>query len=76
MNGGPTWERLSGPEILRGLPRTAMNSTGVAITPSDPNIVDMISETKDDLELWRSDDADKSWRTVNRNPNINCLPSY
>jgi len=76
VNGGTTWKCLSGPEILRGLPRTAMDRIGVAITPSNPNIVYVISETKDDSELWRSDDAGKSWLTVNHNPNINFLPYY
>ena len=76
MNGGTTWERLSGPEALRGGPRTAMDRIGVAVTPSDPDIVCMISETQDDSELWRSDDAGKSWLTVNHNPNINFLPYY
>jgi photosystem II stability/assembly factor-like uncharacterized protein len=76
VNGGTTWERLSGPDILRGLPRTAMDRIGVAVAPSDPNIVYVISETKDEGELWRSDDAGKSWRTVNRDPNINFRPFY
>ena len=76
MNGGTTWERLSGPEILRGLPRTAMSRTGVAVTPSDPNLVYVISETNDEGEPWRSDDAGNSWRTVNLDPNINVRPLY
>jgi len=76
VNGGTTWERLSGPDILRGLPRTAMDRIGVAVAPSDPDIVYVISETKDEGELWRSDDAGKSWRTVNRDPNINFRPFY
>ena len=76
VNGGTTWERLSGPDILRGLPRTAMDRIGVAVAPSDPNIVYVLSETKDEGELWRTDDAGKSWRTVNRDPNINFRPFY
>jgi photosystem II stability/assembly factor-like uncharacterized protein len=76
VNGGTTWERLSGPDILRGLPRKAMDRIGVAVAPSDPNIVYVISETKDEGELWRSDDAGRSWRTVNRDPNINFRPFY
>ena len=76
VNGGTTWERLSGPNLLRGLPRTAMDRIGIAVAPSEPNIVYVISETKDEGELWRSDDAGKSWRTVNRDPNINFRPFY
>ena len=76
VNGGQTWERLSGPDKLNGLPRKAMDRIGVAVAPSDPDIVYVISETKDEGELWRSDDAGRTWRTVNRDPNINFRPFY
>ncbi len=76
VNGGTTWERLSGPDRLLGLPRKAMDRIGVAVAPSDPNIVYVLSETKDEGELWRSDDAGRTWRTVNRDPNINFRPFY
>ena len=76
VNGGASWERLSGPDKMRGLPRKAMDRIGVAVAPSDPNIVYAISETKDEGELWRTDDAGQTWRTVNRDPNINFRPFY
>lgn len=76
VDGGATWEALSGPDKYRGLPRKAMDRIGVAVAPSNPNIVYVISETKDEGELWRSDDAGKSWVTVNRDPNINFRPFY
>jgi photosystem II stability/assembly factor-like uncharacterized protein len=76
VNGGTTWERLSGPDRLLGLPKKAMDRIGVAVAPSDPSIVYVISETKDEGELWRSDDAGRTWRTVNRDPNINFRPFY
>ena len=76
VNGGATWERLSGADRLLGLPRKAMDRIGVAVAPSDPGIVYVISETTDEGELWRSDDAGKSWRTVSRDPNINFRPFY
>ena len=76
VNGGASWERLSGPDKVNGLPRTAMDRIGVAVAPSDPNIVYVLSETKTEGELWRSDNAGKSWRTVNRDPNINFRPFY
>jgi len=76
VNGGASWERLSGADKLRGLPRKAMDRIGVAVAPSDPNIVYVVSETKDEGELWRTDDAGQSWRTVNRDPNINFRPFY
>ena len=53
-----------------------MDRIGVAVAPSDPNIVYVLSETKTEGELWRSDDAGAPWRTVNRDPNINFRPFY
>ncbi|HEU4994713.1 MAG TPA: hypothetical protein VFT29_07830, partial [Gemmatimonadaceae bacterium] len=76
VNGGETWERLSGPDRSLGLPKRAMDRIGVAVAPSDPNIVYVVSETKDEGELWRSDDAGEHWRTVSRDPNINFRPFY
>ncbi|MHB1096450.1 MAG: WD40/YVTN/BNR-like repeat-containing protein [Gemmatimonadaceae bacterium] len=76
VNGGATWERLSGPDKYLGLPRKAMDRIGIAVAPSDPNIVYVISETKDEGQLWRTDDAGQSWRTVNSDRNISFRPFY
>lgn len=76
VNGGASWERLSGPDKFLGLPRKAMDRIGVAVAPSDPNIVYVISETKDEGQLWRTDDAGKSWRTVSSDRNISFRPFY
>ena len=76
VNGGASWTKLSGPDQANGLPKTPMDRIGVAVAPSDPDIVYVISETKDEGELWRSDDGGKTWRTVNRDPNINFRPFY
>ena len=76
VNGGDTWERLSGKDQERGLPKTDMDRIGIAVAPSDPSIVYVISETKTEGELWRSDDGGDHWRTVNRDPNINFRPFY
>ena len=76
VNGGDTWERLSGKDRDIGLPKGDMDRIGVAVAPSDPNIVYVLSETKTEGELWRSDDAGAHWRTVNRDPNINFRPFY
>ena len=76
VNGGDTWERLSGKDREKGLPKTDMDRIGVAVAPSDPDIVYVISETLDEGELWRSDDAGAHWRVVSRDPNINFRPFY
>ncbi|HEX7939362.1 MAG TPA: glycosyl hydrolase, partial [Gemmatimonadaceae bacterium] len=35
VNGGDTWERLSGPDRNHGLPKKAMDRIGVAVAPSN-----------------------------------------
>ena len=39
FDGGATWTRLSGPDATRGLPKGLMDRIGIAVAPSDPNIV-------------------------------------
>ncbi|MDB4899142.1 MAG: BNR/Asp-box repeat protein [Gemmatimonadetes bacterium] len=76
VDGGASWERLSGNDRNRGLPLKEMDRIGVAVAPSDPSIVYVVSETKDEGELWRSDDGGDRWRMVNKDPNINFRPFY
>ncbi|HEY4955681.1 MAG TPA: hypothetical protein VII02_12440 [Gemmatimonadaceae bacterium] len=75
-DGGSTWERLSGKDRERGLPKNEMDRIGLAVAPSNPDVVYVVSETKSEGELWRTEDAGKSWRVVNRDPNINFRPFY
>jgi photosystem II stability/assembly factor-like uncharacterized protein len=75
-DGGATWDRLSGPDQSRGLPKGLMDRIGVAVSRSSPNVVYVVSETKDEGELWRTDDAGATWRMVSRDPNINFRPFY
>jgi photosystem II stability/assembly factor-like uncharacterized protein len=76
VDGGNTWERLSGKDRDRGLPKGDMDRIGIAVAPSDPGVVYVVSETKTEGELWRSDDGGDHWRMVNRDPNINFRPFY
>ncbi|HEX8942168.1 MAG TPA: hypothetical protein VF785_03460 [Gemmatimonadaceae bacterium] len=76
VDGGNSWERLSGKDRERGLPKAEMDRIGIAVAPSDPSVVYVVSETKTEGELWRSDDAGDHWRMVNRDPNINFRPFY
>ena len=39
VDGGETWERLSGKDRDRGLPKGDMDRIGIAVAPSDPNVV-------------------------------------
>jgi photosystem II stability/assembly factor-like uncharacterized protein len=75
-DGGASWTRLSGPDADRGLPKGLMDRIGVAVSRSSPNVVYVISETIDEGELWRSDDAGRSWQMVSRDRNINFRPFY
>ncbi len=70
-DGGDTWEKLT-----QGLPKTPMDRIGVAVAPGNPNIVYMITETKTEGNLFRSDDRGDTWRMVANNPNINFRPFY
>jgi photosystem II stability/assembly factor-like uncharacterized protein len=76
VDGGNTWERLSGKDRDRGLPKGEMDRIGIAVSASDPDVVYVVSETKTEGELWRSDDGGDHWRVVNRDPNINFRPFY
>ncbi len=70
-DGGETWKKLS-----NGLPKTDMDRIGVAVAPSNPNIVYIVTETKTEGVLFRSEDRGESWRAVNFDPNINFRPFY
>ncbi|MDP7161781.1 MAG: hypothetical protein QF756_11080, partial [Dehalococcoidia bacterium] len=63
-DAGQTWEKLT-----EGMPEGPMARIGVAVAQSNPDIVYMITEAKDEGTLWRSDDAGDSWRVVNDEPN-------
>jgi photosystem II stability/assembly factor-like uncharacterized protein len=71
VDGGATWQRLT-----NGLPKGPMDRIGISVARSNPSVVYVVSETKDEGELWRTDDAGESWRVVNRDPNINFRPFY
>jgi photosystem II stability/assembly factor-like uncharacterized protein len=75
-DGGATWARLSGPDANRGLPKGLMDRVGIAVSRSSPSVVYVVSETTDEGELWRTDDAGSTWRMVSRDPNINFRPFY
>jgi photosystem II stability/assembly factor-like uncharacterized protein len=75
-DGGATWTRLSGPSANRGLPKGPMDRIGVAVSRSSPNVAYVVSETTEEGELWRTDDAGATWRMVSADRNINFRPFY
>lgn len=75
-DGGESWTKLSGPGNTRGLPRTPMDRIGVSVHRANPDVVYMITETVDEGELWRTEDAGSTWQMVSRDRNINFRPFY
>ncbi len=70
-DGGESWKKLT-----NGLPKTAMDRIGVAVARSNPNVIYMITETKTEGNLFRSDDRGETWRKAYDDPNINFRPFY
>ncbi len=73
IDGGDTWVSMRG---RPGYPTEAMDRIGVAVAPSSPNTVYMITETLTQGELFRSDDAGATWRMTTADRNINFRPFY
>ncbi len=71
IDSGTTWKKLT-----NGLPKTPMDRIGIAIARSNPMTVYMITETKTEGNLFRSDDRGETWRMVHNDPNINFRPFY
>ncbi len=71
LDGGDTWQKLT-----EGLPTEPMDRIGISIAQSRPDTVYVISETKTQGELWRSDDNGESFYTVNDDRNLNFRPFY
>ncbi|MDX1647303.1 MAG: hypothetical protein R3304_09180 [Longimicrobiales bacterium] len=71
-DGGDTWRELT-PED--GLPAGELGRVGIAVAPSDPDVVYALVEAERSA-LVRSDDGGHSWRTVNDEPGIVPRPFY
>jgi photosystem II stability/assembly factor-like uncharacterized protein len=71
MDNGATWKKLT-----NGLPKGPIDRIGVAVSRSNPMTVYMITESKTEGVLFRSDDRGESWRAVHNDPNINFRPFY
>src|SRR3712207_3410930 len=62
-DGGQTWKRLT-----EGLPKL-VGRIGVAVAPSNPNVVYVITEAKEGT-LYRSDDRGETFRNVSKQTSI------
>ena len=75
MDGGDSWERLSGPGVDRGLPDGVLGRMGISIYRSDPRIVYASVEqgyrynastayTERRAGIYRSEDRGESWELM------------
>ena len=75
MDGGDTWERLTGPGITRGLPEDVIGRIGISIYRSDPRIVYVSVEqgyrynastayTERRAGIYRSEDRGDTWELM------------
>ena len=72
MDGGESWERLSGPGVTRGLPDGELGRIGISVYRSDPRIVYVSVEqgyrynastayTERRAGIYRSEDRGETW---------------
>jgi photosystem II stability/assembly factor-like uncharacterized protein len=72
VDGGESWQRMS-----RGLPTGLIGKIDFAVSPSDPDRVYALVETREPEEgLYRSDDAGESWRLINNQRQLMDRPFY
>jgi len=73
-DGGSTWKRLTG----RGLPAPPLGKIGLAIAPSNSNIVYALIETGNPNRgvLWRSSNGGDSWRLISYDRLLNERSHY
>ncbi len=72
LDGGDSWTRLDEDD---GLPAGELGRIGLALAPSDPDVIYALTEAKKSV-LLRSDDGGFRFRTVNKSDNIAPRPFY
>jgi photosystem II stability/assembly factor-like uncharacterized protein len=73
-DGGDTWKRLIG----HGLPEPPVGKIGLAVAPSNSNVVYALIETGSPNRgvLWRSDDGGENWKIASYCRLLNERPHY
>jgi photosystem II stability/assembly factor-like uncharacterized protein len=71
LDQGATWQRLSG----HGLPAGPVGRIGLAVAPSQPNVVYAVIGSNDGV-LWRSDDSGDHWSLASKNEEVDSRPFY
>jgi len=71
-DGGDTWQKVTG----GGMPTEPMDRIGMDVSTSNPNVVYMITETKTQGVLFRSEDRGATWTMVNNSTQLSFRPFY
>lgn len=73
IDGGLTWDK-----IHNGFPEGDLGRLGIAVAPSNSNILYTVIEAEKDTKkgLYRSDDAGESWKQLNNDFGITVRPFY
>jgi photosystem II stability/assembly factor-like uncharacterized protein len=70
-DGGKTWNK-----IHNGLPKGELGRFGIALAPTNSNILYAAVEAKEDKGLYRSDDGGESWKYLNKDFQLVIRPFY
>ncbi|QTE22796.1 WD40/YVTN/BNR-like repeat-containing protein [Polaribacter cellanae] len=71
-DGGENWKKITEKE---GFPKGELGRIGVAIAPSEPNIMYALVEAKKNA-LYKSEDGGFNWKKINDKPGIGNRPFY
>ena len=71
-DGGENWKKITEKE---GFPKGELGRIGVAIAPSEPNVIYALVEAKKNA-LYKSVDGGFKWQMVNNKPGIGNRPFY
>lgn len=73
VDGGATWNK-----IHSGFPEGKLGRLGIAVAPSDSNVLYTVIEAEKNERkgLYRSDDAGKNWKQLNNDFGITVRPFY
>ncbi|WP_299668625.1 hypothetical protein [uncultured Polaribacter sp.] len=71
-DGGDNWKQITEKE---GFPKGNLGRIGVAIAPSNPNVIYALVEAKKNA-LYKSEDGGFKWKKINDKPGIGNRPFY
>jgi len=71
-DGGDTWQEITDKD---GLPKGDLGRMGIAIAPSDPDVVYALIESKNNA-LYKSTDGGVNWKMINDKSDIGNRPFY